>query len=182
MDLNTKTKNIELSNSTSEEMIDFRVNKPYPPIRVLEENIRYAKLLLNDFSGVVSEFSAITQYVNHEIKISTLNPKTSVTIKGIAMVEMHHLQMIGQLITLLGCDPNYEIIKKNKPLNWSPKFINYGSSINNMINFDIEGEVQAIAQYKKHIQEIDDPFIDAILRRIILDEEKHIEVLTSLLN
>ena len=39
---------------------------PYPPIQVREKNRDYADLLSIDYCGMVSELSAITQYINNQ--------------------------------------------------------------------------------------------------------------------
>ena len=43
---------------------------PYPPVQVTRENQAYAQLLEVDYCGAVSEMSAITQYINNEIRLS----------------------------------------------------------------------------------------------------------------
>ena len=51
-----------------------------------------------------------------------------------------------------------------------------------MVHVDIEGERAAIKQYKMHIGKIDDEYVNAVLARIIKDEEYHILLLQSLLD
>lgn len=160
---------------------NYSVDLPYPPVKVDGKNMTYANILSNDFAGRVSEFSAISQYINHELRITVKDNNVAEAIKKISMVEMHHLQIIGELIVLLGGDPKYAINKKGKWLNWTPDFIDYGTTIKSMIEYDIKGEVLAINQYNKHIEEINDENIKAILRRIIEDEENHINILEGLL-
>lgn len=45
---------------------------------------------------------------------------------------------------------------------------------------DIEAEREAINQYKMHIKMINDDCVNAVLARIIKDEEYHIMILQSL--
>ena len=65
---------------------------PYPPIQVREKNRDYADLLSIDYCGMVSELSAITQYINNENRMFCENCSMARTILGIAMAEMMHLQ------------------------------------------------------------------------------------------
>ena len=51
----------------------------------------------------------------------------------------------------------------------------------NMIRADIEAEKAAIEQYTMHIKMIKDEDVDAVLERIIKDEEYHIMLLKALL-
>ena len=53
-------------------------------------------------------------------------------------------------------------------------------NIDKMLTADIEAEKDAIRQYEMHIKMIDDDCVNAVLRRIILDEEYHIMLLKSL--
>lgn len=51
-----------------------------------------------------------------------------------------------------------------------------------MIHADIEGERAAIKQYRAHISKMDDECVNAVLMRIIKDEEYHILLLQTLLD
>ena len=50
-----------------------------------------------------------------------------------------------------------------------------------MIQADIAAEKDAIEQYQMHIKMIQDDCVDAVLARIIKDEEYHIMLLRNLL-
>ena len=93
---------------------------------------------------------------------------------------MYHLEILGKLIIKLGGNPGYWINKKDKKLNWSPHFINYGLNVTEMINYDINDEKVAIKQYISTQKKIDDSNIISIIDRVILDEEVHIQILTEL--
>ena len=47
---------------------------------------------------------------------------------------------------------------------------------------DIEGEREAIKQYRMHVSKMDDEYVNAVLLRIVRDEEYHILLLQSLLD
>lgn len=165
---------------TSMNMDNFKVNLPYPPIKVESKNSKYANLILQNYSGMVSEFTAVTQYIYHEIYAFHDNTEVSLTIKGIAMIEMMHLQMLGEIVTLLGCSPKYGINRKGKFLDWTPKFIDYGKTLPAMILDDIVAEEKAIDQYIQTLALIDDKYIKAIIERIIMDEELHLKLFSNL--
>ena len=50
-----------------------------------------------------------------------------------------------------------------------------------MLLADVEAERGAIRQYEMHIQMIADPCVNAVLERIIKDEEYHIMLLRALM-
>ncbi len=151
---------------------------PYPPIQVKEKNPQYADLLLVDYCGSVSELSAILQYINNENRMSGEHCSLMRTILGIAMAEMMHLQKLGELIHLLGGNVCFEAKQPNGM--WSPSCLTLPYHIPQMIQADLEAERAAIRQYKMHINAIRDDYVNAVLKRIIQDEEYHIMILQSL--
>lgn len=156
------------------------VDLPYPPTQVREMNTQYADLLAVDYCGSVSELSAILQYINNENRMSAERCTLVRTILGIAMAEMIHLQKLAELIQLLGGYVCYEAKRPNGM--WSPSCLTLPDCIPQMLQADIEAEEAAIRQYRMHISAIRDDYVNAVLRRIIQDEEYHIMILRSLLN
>jgi len=155
---------------------------PYPPIQVRCRNRDYAELLKADYCGAVSELSAITQYINNENRMSCEKCSMAKTIVGIAMAEMIHLQKLGELIYLLGGDVNYSAPQPDgKQRLWSPSCLTIPGKIKSMLCADIEAEKAAINQYRRHISMMGDDCVNAVLRRIIQDEEYHILLLRALI-
>lgn len=157
------------------------VDLPYPPIQVRRENPSYANLLSIDYCGPVSELSAITQYINNENRISYEKCQMAKTLLGIAMAEMMHLQKLGELIGLLGGKVDFVARPYNgRPRMWTPEYLTIPEHVGKMLQADIEAEENAIKQYHMHIKMIDDDCVNAVLRRIIQDEEYHVMLLQAL--
>ena len=155
---------------------------PYPEIRVSERNREYANILSNDYAGSVSELSAITQYINHENRLVCDRCAMAKTIIGIAMAEMIHLQMLGELIFLLGGTIDFQARMRNgQSRMWKPQYLNLLSAPREILLANIESEKKAVNQYQAHIKMINDRYVRAVLGRIIQDEEYHITILQSLL-
>lgn len=155
---------------------------PYPPIQVREKNQNYANLLSADYCGSVSELSAITQYINNENRMSGEKCSLAKTILGIAMAEMIHLQKLGELIFLLGGNVDFTAKMQNGCSQmWTPAFLTIPEEPRKMLVADIESEKDAIRQYKLHMGMICDNAVNAVLARIIKDEEYHIILLETLL-
>lgn len=160
----------------------FMADLPYPPIQVGGQNEAYANLLSIDYCGSVSELSAITQYINNENRISGRNCSLAKTLLGIAMAEMMHLQKLGELIVLLGGNVEFTAKYRNGARKmWTPGYLTLPEDTGNMIRADIEAEKAAIEQYTVHIKMIKDGDVNAVLKRIIQDEEYHIMLLKALL-
>ena len=156
---------------------------PYPPIQVGERNLFYANLLSADYCGAVSELSAITQYINNENRMSGEKCSLAKTILGIAMAEMMHLQKLGELIFLLGGNVDYTVkTQTGHTQMWTPRYLTLPQNLREMLVADIESEKDAIRQYEMHIEMICDNSVNAVLSRIIKDEEYHIIVLQALMD
>ncbi len=159
-------------------MLEF----PYPPIQVQCRNQGYADLLSVDYCGSVSELSALTQYINNESRISRSHCRHARLLLEIGVAEMMHLQKLGELICLLGGRVDYTARYQNgRNCLWTPDYLTLPGQVDEMIQADIEGERAAIKQYRMHIGKMDDKYVNAVLARIIKDEEYHILLLQSLL-
>lgn len=155
---------------------------PYPPVQVRGENQGYADLLRVDYCGAVSELSAIAQYINNENRISGENCSIAKTILGIAMAEMMHLQKLGELIVLLGGTVDFTAKGRNgRPVMWTPEYLVLPEQMRKMLLAGIESEKEAIRQYEMHMKMIKDDCVNAVLERIVKDEEYHIMLLRMLL-
>lgn len=159
------------------------VDLPYPPVQVAEKNQVYADLLSNDYCGSVSELSAITQYINNENRLSSGKCSMANTILGIAIAEMIHLQKLGELIFLLCGNVDFTAKMRNGcTMLWTPEYLTIPENPREMLIADIKAEKDAIRQYKKHIEIIHDNAVNAVLARIIRDEEYHIIMLEALMD
>ncbi len=163
-------------------MSTFSSNKPYPEIRVEGENLYYASLLMDDYAGIISELSAITQYVYHSIFSEIIDKELSQLLIGIAKVEMRHLNILGKLIELLGGKATFcgGVSLNNKP--WSGNVIYYGDDICSQLKIDLLSEQMIVAQYEKDIKLIDDKYVVENIQRIIQDEQVHLKLFEGAIN
>ncbi len=160
--------------------MDFFYNKdmePYPPIEDIKQDIKFGRMLYNSYSGYKSELTTILQYVNENISNQSSQELQNVLIK-IAIEEMFHLKILGELLVKLGFTPYYMGSRNNKWCSDNVKYKFY--NVNEMLDYNIEGEKDAIREYKRLIENTDDKCIKAIIARIIKDEENHIRIFESL--
>lgn len=96
------------------------------------------------------------------------------------MAEMIHLQKLGELIFLLGGDIDFVAKYRNgNHKMWTPESVTIADSLMKIMLTGIESEKAAINQYRMHIKMINDSYVNAVLERIIKDEEYHIMLLRS---
>ncbi len=155
---------------------DCVLNIPYPPADVKEKNLYYARLLLNNYAGQNGEMTAITQYLYQHLISEECYGELSDSLECISIVEMRHLEMLGELITKLGGAPLFRTQNRGRNIYWSGKFVAEIQNPRKFLIKNIEAENVAIRDYKMRICQISDPMIQNLLERIIRDEEHHITI------
>lgn len=157
-----------------------RLDLPYPEVRVQGRNTSDAALLSNDYAGQISEMSAVSQYSYQHL--ITQDARISKAVACISMVEMHHFEMVGKLIFMLGGNPRIAVQNNCAVRFWTAQNIDYCADPKCYLIINIESEEKAIASYLKRIEQINDAYVHKVLERIILDEEHHIKIFHQLLN
>ncbi|MDR0880276.1 MAG: manganese catalase family protein [Clostridioides sp.] len=147
---------------------------PYPEIKVEQPNLYYAEILLDDFAGLTSEFTATNQYLFHAFEFSKVSAELVENWILISEIERGHMQILAMIIELLGGRPVYRGSVSTDADFWNGNFVRYGSSLCEQIMTDIETEKNSITQYREHILRIKDGYIQQMLDRIIRDEEVHL--------
>lgn len=161
--------------------MEYQAHEAYPKLACEKKNLYYASLLLEDYAGAISEETAVNQYIYQSLAIK--EPEVAEVLKNIAIVEMRHLEYLGKTITMLGAKPKFKTLAKqqNYLVPWTSKVINYSTNILDFLEYNIRLEYLAIKNYQKHIKLINDSYIKNLLKRIIKDEEKHIECFKELM-
>jgi len=158
---------------------NYKVDLPYPPVRVDGPNPAYACEMLSDMAEVVSEMSDVSRYFYIAVVTKAQYSLISACFHHISIVEMHHLNMFAELARLLGADPRLWSGRARKQW-WSPSFIGYPRELRALIAESIKAEKAAISKYSRQAKIIRDMNIVAILNRIILDEERHLQIFSEM--
>ncbi|HCC34848.1 MAG TPA: hypothetical protein DEQ02_04155 [Ruminococcaceae bacterium] len=160
----------------------YRADAPYPKPIELPVNPRYARILMSDYSGNVSELTAINQYIYHHLEFGRLNTGIAKCLRSIAMVEMHHLELLGECIIRLGVAPRYYSETANRLRYWNAGFVRYGRKPREMLEMDLRAERGSIRGYEQTMRRIEHPGIVRLIKRIIEDEKLHAGILEDLLS
>lgn len=150
---------------------------PYPEVTVGKPNLHYARLISGAYAGEGSETTAIAQYMSHRYFTASY-PDVFEAYKYIAFVEVIHQNLLGNLILKLGVHPLLFSYETNQ--FWRGSFPDYQYSIKQIFESDLQGERDAIEHYTRLIHAIDNHDIRSLFKRIIIDEQRHIEIITSL--
>ncbi len=151
---------------------------PYPELRVERRNPGYAKMLSAAYAGQDGELSAILSYLYGHIVSQGKNDILSDTLECVAMIEMHHLSILGELIFLLGGDPRY--INYVKRTGFNTAMLPYHMEPARIIANAVAGEDKAIKFYESLSRSIDDKYVREVLKRIIMDEEHHLKLFSEM--
>lgn len=160
-------------NNTNE--CNYKIDAPYPPVRVDGPNPVYVCEMLGNMADVVSEMSDLTRYFYISVVTKPQYSWISTCFHHISIVEMHHLNIFAELALLLGADPRLWSCRENTQW-WSPSFIGYPRELCALIVESINAEEAAIRKYSSQANIICDMNIVAILHRIICDEERHLQI------
>lgn len=156
-----------------------RDQSPFPEPEVSAPNKAYAQMLLDAFAdGSSAELTAITQYIHHHLTIKD-DPYAAELELCISLVEMQHLEVIGVLIEKLGGELRYWRANRGY---WQGSEVGYGETTAQKLRLDVFSEEAAIAAYQMLIQEIQDPKIQAVLMRIVRDEQVHLRLFMEALS
>jgi bacterioferritin len=159
----------------------FADSAPYPAPETDGHNPRYATAILSNIGAVNSEMSAVSLYFYNSLITKKFFPDIAQCFHHISIVEMHHMNLFGELALNLGTDPRLWSYNRGHMNYWSPSSNRYPSNIAALVSNSLSGEQDAIRKYQAQISWIEDENIKALLKRIIADEEIHVSIFKSIL-
>lgn len=159
----------------------FSDESPYPPVKVSGPSRQYAAMMLSNIGSCNSEMSAVSLYFYNSLITRTKFAQVADCFHRISIVEMHHMDIFGQLSLQLGLDPRLWSLQNNRFKYWSPSCNKYPDRLLPILQNALAGEQAAIRKYREQAACIQDCCITAILNRIILDEELHVAIFRDLI-
>lgn len=156
-----------------------RAPEPYPEVRAGGRNHRYAHAMLSNMSGEISEQSAMSLYLYDRLVTAGL-PELSAVFQELALVELRHMEIFGLLAQQLGADPRLWCMRRGRQSWWSPADLQYTRKLGPLIHGAIRAEQLTIRKYEGQLRWIRDENVAANLRRILQDEQIHVQLLTQL--
>lgn len=157
----------------------FSDPSPYPLVSINEKNPTFARYILDNVGGRNSEITTVALYRFNIHKLRS-EANLSPIFHHISVVEMHHLDIFSELAMALGETPLFWSNSGHKRIWWSPTYTDYPGNLPDILDLSTKHELEAIEKYKRQIELIDDLYIQAVLKRIIKDEELHVKIFTSL--
>ena len=139
-------------------------------------------MILSNVGGLHSEMNAVSLYFYNNVIMENSWKDLSIAMHEISIVEMHHLDIFAKMCCKLGIDPRLWDCQNDFLEYWSPGYNVYPRQIQTMLENAIIQEQNTIDIYQYQISCIDEPVIQNVLQRIILDEQLHIQIFEKFLN
>ena len=153
---------------------------PYPSTDTLTKDIRSGNIISFAYATLKGEITATLQYVYHHFFFDLIDEKDSEILMAIAKAEMMHIDILGKVMLKLGVNPRYvQCPNTNSFFNTST--VSQATSAQKMLMDDIQGEMTAISDYQKMLFVLKNEQVEAIIQRIVLDEQLHLEKLKEML-
>ena len=161
--------------------MSLSVDQPYPSLDDVKEDRKALRIVSPAYAGRDGELTAILQYVYQSVLLGANGKEREAKLLlDIAVVEMHHLQILGTLITKLGAPPVFTACPPYPVSYYSASCVNYTRSLASMISADICAEHDAISEYTRMLCGLKNPAVAAVIERIREDERLHLNLLEQL--
>ena len=97
---------------------------PFPEFETEGVNLIYAREMLDNMGGIVSEMSAVALYFYNHL-ITHDQQEIAEIFEVISIEEMRHLEVFGELALDLGEDPKLLGVYRHAKYWWSPSYNKY---------------------------------------------------------
>lgn len=154
---------------------------PYPSVDTLTKDVRSGNIISFAYAALRGEITATLQYTYHHFYMGQTNQDYADTLMRIAIAEMKHIDILGAAMLKLGVSPKY-VQCPNTQAYYNTSTVSQATVPQKMIMDDIQGEMNAIADYQKMLFVLKNEQVEAIVQRIILDEQLHLETLKKMLS
>lgn len=151
---------------------------PYPSAENLQKDVRSGRIISFAYATLCGEISATLQYLYHSLHLT--NKQHAEVLESIALAEMKHTKILAECMLKLGVNPLY--VQYPCSQTWfNTSQISRSTAPQKMLMDDVQGEMNAITEYKKMLYVLTNQDVAAIVQRIILDEQLHLDALKELL-
>ncbi len=155
----------------------------YPPLDGIGEDCKTLRLISPAYAGREGELTAVLQYVYQSVVFGEMgNKAASGLLLGIAVSEMHHLEILGTVIAKLGAPPIFTACPPYPVGYYSASCVNFTRNPRQMVCADICAEENAICGYERMLCAIKNPPVAAVIARILEDEKLHLKEFNRLLS
>lgn len=163
-------------------MAGLSVDLPYPDTKGFCCDECSVRIISPAYAGGAGELNAVLQYLFHAVNFDSIgNKKFARILRDIAVSEMHHLNMLAEMICAMGASPVYSACPPCLCDFYSARNVSFSRTPQRMIMDDIKGEREAIRGYERMLCKLCNEQAGAVITRILLDEKLHLDTLKCML-
>ncbi len=155
------------------ENVEVRINKPYPELVDVKEDVTTVSVLKNLISSRAGEVAGVLQYIYQSVIAGKTHENISEIFEEIGIVEMMHLDMLMHAVSLFGGVPKYEDAQGNF---FNTANINYSIKLKEILDNNIRAESNGIENYQMAMSKVKNQSLKDLFARIIEDEQHHLEI------
>lgn len=138
-------------------------------IKVEEKNKKYAEILKKNYVSRFGDLTSFLLYKYETYKFNELDHYFSSNMNKFSKDSLTHFGIIGRLISMLGGNPNHD--------GFSIQEIFYEEDKEKLLEVNIRLTKEKIIMYTNNMNEIEDKYINEILKNFIVEERKNLEIL-----
>lgn len=138
-------------------------------IKVEEKNKKYAEILKKNYVSRFGDLTSFLLYKYETYKFNEIDHYFSSNMNKFSKDSLTHFGIIGRLISMLGGNPNHN--------GFSIQEIFYEEDKEKLLEVNIRLTKEKIIMYTNNINEIEDKYINEILKNFIVEERKNLEIL-----
>ena len=163
-------------------MIGLSVDLPYPSLDGLCFDPKSVKIISPAYADRGSELTVILQYVYQSMILAGRGcEEYGKILTQIAIAEMHHLDILGEMLYRMGALPVFSSCPPRRFDFYSTRAVSYAQTTQKMLQDDIVGERAAIKGYEGMLCRLENERVAAVIARIVQDEKLHLETLCGML-
>ncbi|MBO5530232.1 MAG: hypothetical protein J5970_02425 [Bacilli bacterium] len=138
-------------------------------IKVEEKNKKYAEILKKNYVSRFGDLTSFLLYKYETYKFNEIDHYFSSNMNKFSKDSLTHFGIIGRLISMLGGNPNHN--------GFSIQEIFYEEDKEKLLEVNIRLTKEKIIMYTNNMNEIEDKYINEILKNFIVEERKNLEIL-----
>ncbi len=148
----------------------------------ITKDLKTARIISPAYAGNKSELTAILLYTYQTFQFGYQGREDiAKQLEEISIQEMTHLEWLGQMLIRLGVAPIYTHFPPIPANFFTTRFVPYNSNQIMMIKLDLQGEKQAISDYERMIEILNNEPVKKVIQEIVKQEKHHVEILTKIL-
>lgn len=133
-----------------------------------------------DLASATSEMTTVHQYLYQSWTLDDNYNNIRRVIQRIAVVEQQHFAILGQLIVLLGGQP--ECCSAKHASYWCGAMVDYSCDVRRVLSENAKSEHFAAQGYADQSKKIRNPHVSKMLARLSMDGKLHYKIFSDFLS